>query len=146
MKSKPADIGLVAVASNNLVTLNKDQNIFDSKKKIKAATADGMEHKLTSVHRAAIARNNALLAMYTNQVDLCKTLINDLAGSFEKHYDQDNRDLIVAGTCLIGCNIFQIFFPNTLGKRTVQSRFSNTLFSDKSRFSDYFAEDHFFST
>ena len=96
-----ADIGLVAVASNNLVTLNKDQNIFDSKKKIKAATADGMEHKLTSVHRAAIARNNALLAMYTNQVDLCKTLINDLAGSFEKHYDQDNRDLIVAGTCLI---------------------------------------------
>lgn len=97
LKSKPADIGLVAVASNNLVTLNKDQNIFDSKKKIKAATADGMEHKLTSVHRAAIARNNALLAMYTNQVDLCKTLINDLAGSFEKHYDQDNRDLIVAG-------------------------------------------------
>ena len=102
------------MASNNLVTLNKDQNIFDSKKKIKAATADGMEHKLTSVHRAAIARNNALLAMYTNQVDLCKTLINDLAGSFEKHYDQDNRDLIVAGTFLIGlCNIFKIFFPNT---------------------------------
>ena len=90
----------MAVASNNLVTLNKGQNIFDSKKKIKAATADGMEHKFTSVHRAAIARNNALLAMYTNQVDLCKTLINDLAGSFEKHYDQDNRDLIVAGKCL----------------------------------------------
>merc|ERR1712008_154483 len=40
---------------------------------------------------------NALLAMYTNQVDLSKTLINDLAGSFEKHYVQDNRDLIVAG-------------------------------------------------
>ena len=30
--------------------------------------------------------------------------------------------------------------------RTVQSRFSDTLFSDKSRFSDNFAEDHFFST
>ena len=29
---------------------------------------------------------------------------------------------------------------------TVQSRFSNTQFSDKSWFSDYFAEDHFFST
>jgi signal recognition particle subunit SRP72 len=56
------------VASNNLLTLNKDQNIFDSKKKIKAATVDGLEHKLTSIHRAAIARNNALLAMYTNQV------------------------------------------------------------------------------
>ena len=29
---------------------------------------------------------------------------------------------------------------------TVQSRFSDTLFSDKSRFSDNFAEDHFIST
>ena len=29
---------------------------------------------------------------------------------------------------------------------TVQSRFSDTLFSDKSRISDNFAEDHFFST
>ena len=29
---------------------------------------------------------------------------------------------------------------------TVQSRFSDILFSDKSRFSDNFAEDHFFST
>jgi len=97
LKTKPSDIGLVAVASNNLVTLNKDQNIFDSKKKIKAATAEGIENKLTKIHRAAIARNNALLAMYTNQVDLCTTLINDLAGSFENHYDQDDRDLIVAG-------------------------------------------------
>merc|ERR1719367_1124812 len=97
LKSKPSDICLVAVASNNLVTLNKDQNIFDSKKRIKAASAEGIENKLTTVHRAAIARNNALLAMYTNQVDLCKTLINDLAGSFENHYDQNDRDLIVAG-------------------------------------------------
>ena len=29
---------------------------------------------------------------------------------------------------------------------TVQSQFSDILFSDKSRFSDNFAEDHFFST
>ena len=34
LKTKPADIGLVAVASNNLVTLNKDQNIFDSMQRI----------------------------------------------------------------------------------------------------------------
>ena len=68
LRQKPSDIGLVAVASNNLLTLNKDQNIFDSKKRIKAATAEGLEHKLTSTHRLAIARNNALLAMYTNQV------------------------------------------------------------------------------
>ncbi len=68
LKTKPSDIGLVAVASNNLLTLNKDQNIFDSKKRVKAAMADGLEHKLTLSHQRTIARNNALLAMYTNQV------------------------------------------------------------------------------
>ena len=31
LKSKPSDIGLVAVASNNLIAINKDQNIFDSR-------------------------------------------------------------------------------------------------------------------
>lgn len=36
LRSKPTDIGLVAVASNNLIAINKDQNIFDSKKRIKA--------------------------------------------------------------------------------------------------------------
>ncbi len=75
LRNKPTDIGLVAVASNNLLTLNRDQNIFDSKKRVKAATAEGMEHKLTSAHRRTIARNNALLAMYTNQVGERVTLI-----------------------------------------------------------------------
>ena len=78
MKSKPTDIGLVAVASNNLLCLNKDQNIFDSKKRIKAATVDGLEQKLTSTHLADIACNNSLLAMYTNQVDLCRHLVAEL--------------------------------------------------------------------
>ena len=40
----------------------------------------------------------------------------------------------------------KIFFTLLLEICTVQSRFSDTLFSDKSRFSDNFAEDHFFST
>ena len=97
MRTKPSDIGLVAVASNNLVTLNKDQNIFDSKKRIKAASVEGLEHKLTTLHRATIARNNALLAMYTNQVDLCKTLVTELAKNFQQHCDQDEQDLIIAG-------------------------------------------------
>ena len=61
-----------------MLCLNKDQNIFDSKKRIKAATVEGLENKLTSKHQSAISRNNALLAMYTNQVDLCKTLSDTL--------------------------------------------------------------------
>lgn len=95
LRTKPSDIGLVAVASNNLLTLNRDQNIFDSKKRIKAAMADGLAHKLTSANRAAIARNNALLAMYTNQVSLCRTLVTDLADKFGA--EESEQDLIVAG-------------------------------------------------
>ena len=71
-----------------MLCLNKDQNIFDSKKRIKAATVEGLEHKLTSKHQAAIERNNALLAMYTNQVDLCKSLGNALLkeGKITKYF------------------------------------------------------------
>lgn len=68
LKTKPKDIALVAVASNNLVTLNKDQNVFDSKKRMKNATHDSLEHKLTSRQRKSIAYNQCLLALYTNQV------------------------------------------------------------------------------
>lgn len=78
LKSKPSDIGLVAVASNNLLCLNRDQNIFDSKKRLKAATVDGLELKLTSAQRGQISRNSALLAMFTAQVDLCKQLVAEL--------------------------------------------------------------------
>ena len=95
LRSKPADIGLVAAASNNLLTLNRDQNIFDSKKRIKAATAEGLEQKLPISHRMVIARNNALLAMYTNQIDLCKALVKELTDAFD--VGAEERDLITAG-------------------------------------------------
>lgn len=68
LKVKPDDIALVAVASNNLVCLNKDQNVFDSKKRMKSATHDSLEHKLTSRQRRTIAYNQCLLALYTDQV------------------------------------------------------------------------------
>eukprot|EP00092_Neocalanus_flemingeri_P002840 GFUD01003038.1.p1 GENE.GFUD01003038.1~~GFUD01003038.1.p1 ORF type:complete len:670 (+),score=255.64 GFUD01003038.1:44-2053(+) len=92
LKNKPSDIGLVAVASNNLLTINKDQNIFDSKKRIKSATVEGLELKLTSKQRGAIARNNALLAMFTAQVDLCKELVSSLDSA-----TVPDKDLIIAG-------------------------------------------------
>ena len=89
LRNKPSDIGLTAVASNNMIAINKDQNIFDSKKRIKAATVEGLDQKLTTAQRDAIARNNALLAMFTAQVDLCKELVSSL--------DITDRDLIIAG-------------------------------------------------
>lgn len=69
LKHKSSDAALVAVASNNTVAINKDQNVFDSKKKIRAAMTEACEHKLTSRQNKTIAINNCLLALYTNQAD-----------------------------------------------------------------------------
>lgn len=58
----------MAVISNNLVCLNKDQNVFDSKKRLKAATAAEVEFKLNSLQRFLIAYNEMLFSIMTNQV------------------------------------------------------------------------------
>ncbi|CAH2232448.1 jg19381 [Pararge aegeria aegeria] len=69
LKDKPSDQALIAIASNNLVVINRDTNVFDSRKRMKAATQDGLEHKLNSRQRASIAYNQAILAIYSNQGD-----------------------------------------------------------------------------
>lgn len=58
--------------------------MFDSKKKIKQATADGLEHKLTSEQQYSIAINQCLLSMYTNQQDLCKRQAKTLMEKYPK--------------------------------------------------------------
>ncbi|XP_033757773.1 signal recognition particle subunit SRP72-like [Pecten maximus] len=82
MKHKPSDAGISAVASNNIVTLNKDQNVFDSKKKMKSATSDNLKHKLTTRQRQSININQCLLHLHTNQAEQCHTLAARLKTQF----------------------------------------------------------------
>ncbi|XP_064601701.1 signal recognition particle subunit SRP72-like [Liolophura sinensis] len=91
LKQKPTDVGLVAVASNNVVTINKDQNMFDSKKKIKVATSSGLHQKLSAEQRKSIAMNQCLLHMYTNQGDQCKRL----ATSLQNQYPESETPLLI---------------------------------------------------
>jgi signal recognition particle subunit SRP72 len=70
------------VASNNLLCLNKDQNVFDSKKRIKVATASEMEQKLNSIQRRVIGYNEILFAIVTNQKDVAKKLLDKYLGNF----------------------------------------------------------------
>ncbi|XP_030621752.1 signal recognition particle subunit SRP72 isoform X1 [Chanos chanos] len=74
IKLKPTDVGLLAVTANNIITINKDQNVFDSKKKVKWTNAAGVEFKLAKKQLQAIEFNKALLAMYTNQAEQCRKL------------------------------------------------------------------------
>ncbi|KAL8611218.1 hypothetical protein ACOMHN_013649 [Nucella lapillus] len=70
-KNRPSDTGLCAVLSNNIVTVNKDQNVFDSKRKMKSATVDSVKAKLTASQKETIAVNQCLLHMYSNQGEQC---------------------------------------------------------------------------
>lgn len=82
LKHKSNDVALVAVASNNTVAINKDQNVFDSKKKIRAAMTEACEHKLTARQNKTIAINNCLLALYTNQADQLQQFIVKLVATY----------------------------------------------------------------
>lgn len=82
LKLKSSDPALTAVASNNMVAINKDQNVFDSKKKIRAAMSEACEHKLTTRQKKIIAINNCLLTLYTNQADQCHQLVAKLIQTY----------------------------------------------------------------
>lgn len=93
LKTKPSDVGVIAVASNNIVTLNKEQNVFDSKKKIKVATSGSVHQKLTSIQQNKIKLNQALLYMYTNQGDQVHNITKELK---DKYDDKESAVLIGA--------------------------------------------------
>uniref|UniRef100_A0A8C2ZEI8 Signal recognition particle subunit SRP72 n=1 Tax=Cyclopterus lumpus TaxID=8103 RepID=A0A8C2ZEI8_CYCLU len=85
IKLKPSDVGLLAVTANNIITINNDQNVFDSKKKVKLTNAEGVEYKLARKQLQAIDFNKALLAMYTNQADQCRKLASSLQSQNPGH-------------------------------------------------------------
>nr|XP_048702824.1 signal recognition particle subunit SRP72 isoform X3 [Caretta caretta] len=64
---------------------DSDQNVFDSKKKVKLTNAEGVEHKLSKKQLQAIEFNKALLAMYTNQADQCRKLSASLQSQNPEH-------------------------------------------------------------
>lgn len=82
LKNKPSDTTVVAVASNNIVTLNKDQNVFDSKKKIKTASGNELEFKLNSYQKSAICYNDILLGILTNQKDYVLKMLKNFEEKF----------------------------------------------------------------
>jgi len=97
LKTKPDDISLAAVASNNIVALNKDHDVFDSRKKVKAATSDAVREKLTSVQRRTVDFNQCLLLMYSNQGDACRKRCKELQGLYP---DSETPYLIQAALLL----------------------------------------------
>ncbi|PIK49038.1 putative signal recognition particle subunit SRP72 [Apostichopus japonicus] len=80
VKARPSDIGLLAVASNNIISLNKDQNVFDSKKKIRATQVAGLDNKVTKHQQNILSYNRCLFYLYTNQFENCRKQLKKLKG------------------------------------------------------------------
>jgi len=91
--SRPTDVAMLAVASNNIITINREQSVFDSRKRMKATIAKGVETKLVVEQRKRIDFNRALLFMYSNQWDSCKDLLKTMK---IKYQDEETPYLIHA--------------------------------------------------
>ncbi|XP_041765971.1 signal recognition particle subunit SRP72 [Anopheles merus] len=91
LRHKTNDAALTAVVSNNLVVINRDQNVFDSRKKMKVATSEQADQKLTSRQRKTIAFNNCLLAYFASPSE-CGLLASRLANA---HPDLEFQSLLV---------------------------------------------------
>ncbi|CAH8559373.1 unnamed protein product [Dicrocoelium dendriticum] len=96
-RNRNADSALLAVAANNIVCINREQNIFDSRKRIKMASLDGLQHKLFAKQREEMLLNQALFYWHTNQMDACQAKV--------KHVFQSNphssRALLLSITQLL---------------------------------------------
>lgn len=104
LKQRPSDNAIAAVAANNIVTVNKDQNVFDSKKKMKMAVSEGLESKLTSQQRRAIALNHCLLLYHTGQAEQCGKAI----AAFEKNFTSAGDEAILLKAAAVHCKEKQL--------------------------------------
>lgn len=72
LKQKLSDPALIAIISNNIVAIHRDQNLFDSKKKIRMALSENAESKMSSNQKLNIHYNYCLFMLNTNQFDSCR--------------------------------------------------------------------------
>ena len=74
LKLRPDDPGLIAVLSNNILVLNGDRDVFDSKKKVKILANEGSSRKLTRLQKQKILFNRCMFALQNNQLERCREL------------------------------------------------------------------------
>ncbi len=74
LKLRPSNSALVAIASNNILVLNGDRDVFDSKKRIKVLTGEENSKKLTQSQKYQILFNRCMFALQTNQLEQCRDL------------------------------------------------------------------------
>lgn len=78
LKQKPDDVAQLVVTSNNIIVLNRDRDVFDSKKKVKILASEGSSKKLNNFQKLVILYNRCLFALHLNQLEQCRELLGSL--------------------------------------------------------------------
>ncbi|KAG5462105.1 MAG: hypothetical protein BJ554DRAFT_5600 [Olpidium bornovanus] len=99
ISSRNADEAISAVASNNLVACYGCKDLFDSAKKLRAANAEKLQHRLLRSQRATMAANLASLYLKMKKVSEARSLANRLSEQFP---DSEAANLVLAS-----CALFQ---------------------------------------
>lgn len=76
------DATVAAIASVNVIALNKTHNVFDSRKKLGSVTVESVQAKFNSAQKLRIGVNHALLLMYMNQTEACKKRLSEISAEF----------------------------------------------------------------
>ncbi|KAG0332212.1 hypothetical protein BG004_001348 [Podila humilis] len=95
LKIKALEVTVPAVAANNLVAIQKEEDLFDSTKKIKTATTKALGVKFFSSQKRAIAMNELLLNLYQSKFVACRDAARQL---LKTQPDNDALYLILAAT------------------------------------------------
>lgn len=78
LKAKPSNPAHTLALANNLLVLNRDKDIFDSKKKVKLMSSEAGLKKLTSNQALVVLYNKCLFALQTNQLEQCRQYLSQL--------------------------------------------------------------------
>eukprot|EP00301_Raphidiophrys_heterophryoidea_P006108 c12496_g1_i2.p1 GENE.c12496_g1_i2~~c12496_g1_i2.p1 ORF type:complete len:696 (+),score=207.29 c12496_g1_i2:1-2088(+) len=79
LKDKPSDATLTAVAGNNLAVARGDTDLFDSAKRLKAATSDAVFQKLPPQFAIRLLANHAILLFLMNKTEQCMEALTELS-------------------------------------------------------------------
>eukprot|EP00741_Cyanophora_paradoxa_P019543 tig00021127_g18865.t1 len=97
LKSKPSDPAVAAVASNNVISIKKDKNLFDAMKKSSKAQSEGLTHRLTPRQKLVIASNRCLLLLLANKADACR----ELSASLAREFPESDIPVLVGAALLV---------------------------------------------
>lgn len=77
-KQKPSDVTLSAVIANNVVSVKKETNLFDARKKMKSCQSASLVAKLSALQRKIVCYNTLLVNLHSNQHEPSKKGIEEL--------------------------------------------------------------------